>query len=109
MQLEKYAALFMVLVGAHALPASTVGDPVVPGPTFDGRTGQLFVYEGFFPTAGETVTSWSFYSDNNAQNDCSTGAASYTCFPGDSITPVLLTETSPRRVPDYGYRHDEIE
>jgi hypothetical protein len=87
-------ALCVLLSGRGLIKAGTIGDAVIPRTYFDGGTGQLFVYGGFFDTPGETVTNWSFYSDRAATNDCSTGHAGYTCSPGTSITPVILKKTS---------------
>lgn len=88
-KLRTSALVVVGLLSAAGSKAETIGDPVIQRPTFDGGTGQLFVYSDFFSTPGR-VTSWSFFSDNTATNSCSTGQDSYACYPGATITPILL-------------------
>lgn len=89
-----FAAIAILCTSAFQISGAEIGDPVIRRAQFDGGTGQLFVYAGAFPIVSERVSSWSFFSDNTASNGCSTGMDSYVCFPGASITPVILEKTA---------------
>ena len=89
-----FMALCFIAIPVHRLGAADLGDSVIRRSEFDGGTGQLWVYAGNFPNAGEIVTTWSFFNDGSATNSCATGAAGYFCYPGASITPVILEKTA---------------
>lgn len=81
---------FCVVLAGSSSRAATIGDSVVQRPQFDSGNGQVFIYLGHFPSPGEQVASWSFYSDSSASTFCCGNPPS-----GQRITPLLFDQTSP--------------
>lgn len=81
---SRFRAALTIFVFSTGCFADTIGNAVIARPFVDSGSGQMFAYPGVFPTSGERVTSWSFYSDHSA---CCVG-------PGTTITPLIFDASS---------------